>query len=425
MCVSRDSIAGWMFRMLGVCVAPSIMGGSAQPAAARLVINEVFYNVSPQAGNQYVELYNAGATNDFLDGKILTDEADNGVEGIFQFPGSPGGTNLVVAPGAFVVIAVSATNATATADWECYAGGSDTDNPLVPNLTLVGGLVDLGLYSAGDNVILADGTDIVAPIDPATVIDGMNFAGGNGELAWLSAIAEDTDPTATSSTNASLCRCPDGQDNNIASAGEFISTTPSPGAANNCTLPTLSIGNATVTEGNAGSTTAVFTVTLSATSTLSVTVNFASSNGTAVAGSDYVATNGVLTFSPGITTRTVNVSVTGDLAAESTETFFVRLSNPLNATILVPVGTGTIIDTDSGGVIFTSVFTRIAGPSGAITTEWTSVSGKTYRLQAVANPAVPTWTNVGNIVTAVTSAATLVDTNTVVTQRVYRVLHLD
>lgn len=391
-------------------------------ASARLVINEVYYNVAPPDGNQYVELYNVGSTNCYLDGLIFTDEAGLGIEGIFKFPGTAGGTTYPVAPGGFVVIAVDATNATAAADWECYAGALDTDNPGVPNLTLVGGSVDLSLYPAGDNVILADGSSTSAPIAQASIIDGMNIAGGNGELAPLSASASDVNPTATSPTNFALCRCPDGADLGVSSAGEFFSSAPTMGSANSCSMPSISINSISLTEGDSGTSNAAFTVSLSATSAVTVTVDFLSSNGTAAAGSDYVATNGTVSFSAGTTSQTVIVRVTGDTTPESTEVFYVVLQNPIQATLLAPIGTGTITDTDSN---FTSVFTRIAGPAGAITTLWTSVSGKTYQIQGTTTMITPAWTNVGGIVTAASTSASQVDTNTTVTQRLYRVMQLD
>jgi CSLREA domain-containing protein len=115
-------------------------------------------------------------------------------------------------------------------------------------------------------------------------------------------------------------------------------------------LPALSINNVTLGEGNGGSTPFVFTVTLSAPSATTVTVNFATANGTAVAGSDYVATSGVLTFAAGITTQTITVSVVGDTVVEGNETFFVNLSSPANATIAAAQGTGTIVDDDTAVV---------------------------------------------------------------------------
>ena len=81
-------------------------------------------------------------------------------------------------------------------------------------------------------------------------------------------------------------------------------------------LPTLSINNVSNNEGNSGTTPFNFTVTLSAPSASTVTVNYATANGTATAGSDYVATSGMLTFAPGITTQPITVLVNGDTVVE-------------------------------------------------------------------------------------------------------------
>ena len=88
-----------------------------------------------------------------------------------------------------------------------------------------------------------------------------------------------------------------------------------------------------LTEGNSGTTLATFTVTLSPTSTQTVTVNYATANGTATAGSDYVAASGTLTFAPGVSTRPISVTVNGDTTVEPNETFSVTLSSPANAVL--------------------------------------------------------------------------------------------
>ena len=115
-------------------------------------------------------------------------------------------------------------------------------------------------------------------------------------------------------------------------------------------LPTLSINNMSAAEGNAGTTPFVFTVTLSPASASTMTVNFTTANGTALAGSDYVATSGMLTFAPGVLTQTITVSVNGDATPEADETFSVVLSAPTNATIAVGTGTGTIVNDDVAAV---------------------------------------------------------------------------
>jgi hypothetical protein len=110
--------------------------------------------------------------------------------------------------------------------------------------------------------------------------------------------------------------------------------------------PTISINNVSVTEGNTGTTNAVFTVTLSTASSLTVTVNYTTGNGTATPGSDYTAAAGTLTFTPGTTSQTLTVAVLGDTVKEKTESFFVKLSNATNATIADRRGRGRIINDD-------------------------------------------------------------------------------
>jgi len=112
-------------------------------------------------------------------------------------------------------------------------------------------------------------------------------------------------------------------------------------------LPTLSINSVSLPEGNSGTTAFVFTVTLSAASASTVTVNYATADGTATAPGDYAATSGTLTFAPGVTTQTVTVNVVGDTTPEGNETFTVTLSAPTNATIASGTGTGTILDDDA------------------------------------------------------------------------------
>jgi hypothetical protein len=139
--------------------------------------------------------------------------------------------------------------------------------------------------------------------------------------------------------------------------------------------PSLSIGDATVTEGNTGTRAATFTVSLSAASTAPVTVAFATANGTAIAGSDYQAASSKLTFAPGETSKTVSVLVNGDRVPESNETFSVNLSNPANAIIAVGQGVGTIVD-DEPRVSISDV-TKAEGKKGN-----TTISAFTVTLSA-------------------------------------------
>jgi hypothetical protein len=101
-----------------------------------------------------------------------------------------------------------------------------------------------------------------------------------------------------------------------------------------------------VNEGNSGTANASFPVTLSAASAATVTVQYTTTNGTATAGSDYTATSGTLTFTPGQTSKTINVPIVGDTTVEPDETFTVTLSTPTNATLGTATATGTITNDD-------------------------------------------------------------------------------
>ncbi len=107
-------------------------------------------------------------------------------------------------------------------------------------------------------------------------------------------------------------------------------------------LPTISVGDASVVEGNSGTVQMNFTVSLSKAASGPVTVAYATADGTATAGSDYVARSGTITFAAGETQKTISVTVNGDKVAELNETLALRLSSPSGATIADGAAVGTI-----------------------------------------------------------------------------------
>ena len=113
--------------------------------------------------------------------------------------------------------------------------------------------------------------------------------------------------------------------------------------------PTLSINDISMTEGDGGTTNAVFTLTLSSPADTNVTVSFLTMNGTATAPADYQASTGGTFFETGQTTRTVTVAVHGDTSFEPDETFFVDLSGVSGATLARGRGVGTILNDDPEG----------------------------------------------------------------------------
>jgi hypothetical protein len=112
-------------------------------------------------------------------------------------------------------------------------------------------------------------------------------------------------------------------------------------------LQTLSIINTSLLEGNSGTTNALFQVTLSGTNSQTISVDFATGDGTAAAPGDYAATNGTLVFLPGETNKTIPVAINGNTINEPDKTFFVNLTNPVGAIIATNQGTGMILNDDN------------------------------------------------------------------------------
>lgn len=125
----------------------------------------------------------------------------------------------------------------------------------------------------------------------------------------------------------------------------------------------ISINDVSVSEGDSGTSLLTFTVTRTA-NTTAFSVDFATADGTATAGSDYVATSGTLSFTAGgALTQTISVTINGDTVVEPTESFTVGLSNLVNTTGTTTIsdnsGTGTITNDD----ITVTKISAIQGPS--------------------------------------------------------------
>jgi chitinase len=132
-------------------------------------------------------------------------------------------------------------------------------------------------------------------------------------------------------------------------------------------FPTIAASDVTVAEGNSGTKSITFSLTLSAPAPVPVSVNWATADGTALAGSDYVAATGKVVFGAGTISVPVDVVVNGDTSVESDETFFLDLSMPVNGTLGKARGTATIDDDDiDGPTISISDVTVSEGNSGSV-----------------------------------------------------------
>ena len=128
---------------------------------------------------------------------------------------------------------------------------------------------------------------------------------------------------------------------------------------NDDTVGNISISDVTIAEGNAGTSIATFTVTRTG-GTAAFDVNYATADGTATAGSDYVAQpTGTVSFAAGDLTKTISVTINGDTTIEPDETFFVNLLGATNGgTIVKSQGIGTITNDDVPSATSRSAMSR-------------------------------------------------------------------
>ena|SRR5688572_14404640 len=110
--------------------------------------------------------------------------------------------------------------------------------------------------------------------------------------------------------------------------------------------PAITIGDVSLAEGQDGATAYIFTVSLSKSTSKRVSVNFATENGSATSGEDYVQKSGTLNFAGGQRSKTVTVLVNGDTTVEGNEMFAVTLSRARNASIADGRAIGTIVNDD-------------------------------------------------------------------------------
>ncbi len=193
--------------------------------------------------------------------------------------------------------------------------------------------------------------------DFSTVSQTLIFTSGqtsqNINIPILDDLANETNETFTVSLS----------NPQVATVGANASTTVT--ITDDDAIPGISINDVSVVEGNSGTTNLSFTASLSAVSEQIITVDFATADGGATAGSDYEAQSGTLTFAPGTLQQTITVVVNGDINfSESDETLLVNLSNPQNATLADASATGTIRADDTP-----PTFSNISFTSTAITVD--------------------------------------------------------
>lgn len=310
-------------------------------------------------GGDGADNLSGGDGNDTVNGMMGNDTV-TGDAGVDSVLGGSGDDNLDGGDGDDIVLGNAGNDsATGGAGDDLVEGHSGQDS-------LSGGDGNDTLNGGGDNdVINGDGGD-------DTVLGGSGRDSIEGNDGNDSLLGQGGNDTIAGGGGADIMRGGTGDD--------LIET----GA------PSVSI-DAAVTlpaEGNTGNASIVFNVTLSASSGGTITVDFATADGTALAGQDYIAAAGTLTFTPGTLTQSITVAVIGDTVVEPDETFLLNLSNAVGAMIVNAQGVGTIINDD---VMATRTLYAVNGVAGVVTLH--SIDPVT----AVATPIGPTGVSIAGL----------------------------
>ena len=311
---------------------PQAVGTILNDDTARVVISQLYGaggNFGAPLRNDFIEIYNRGATTVNLAGWSAQYSSGTGASWqVTQL--CPSGPCLLL-PGRYFLVQEA-------------SGG--TNGRLMPTPDATG---TIGMASTAGKVALVSSTTPLAgsacPFS-GSVID---FVGYGTTADCFEGAGRAPAPSALLADIRKGGGCVDTNGN----SADFFTNTPHPrnnsSPANTCSgqATDLTIGDATVTEGDAGQVLATFTVTLHGSTGSMVTVDYATANSTAFAPEDYQAiSSGHLIFNPGDITQTITVNVEGDILDEPDETFFVNLFNPSNAAILDNQGRGTITDND-------------------------------------------------------------------------------
>ena len=298
-----------------------------------------------QAGSDYTAAsgaltFNAGDTSQTVQVTVLTDSDDEGQETITLTLSNPSQATLDDAAGTGAI-----------ENGESSSGTQEDPPAETPAVLLTASFANMPADHNGGNFTFQ--LNFSENVDAGYArIQNDAFTVSGGSIASASRITQgsnqgwnvEVDPTGNGSVTITL---PETTDCDASGAictddGRKLSHSTSATVAG---PPAISVTDAAVQEAEGA--VLVFTVTLSRASSRTVTVDYATSDGTAQAGSDYTAASGRLTFNAGDTSQTVQVTVLTDQEDESDETLTLTLSNPSQATLDDATATGTIEDGES------------------------------------------------------------------------------
>jgi hypothetical protein len=306
------------------------------PSGRAISVGYATANGSASAPGDYITAsgpvnFAAGVTTQVVNVAVVGDATDEADETLTLNLSAPTNATIARAQGTATITDDDAAPTVAIANASRAEGNTGSAN-LAFTVTLSGasGRIITVDYATADGSALA-GSDYTGASGTLT------FAAGTTTQLVNVPILGDT----TSEPNETFVVTLANPTNTTISAAQATGT-----IQNDDGVPSINIADVAVVEGNAGTVNAVFALTLTPASTQAVTVDFTTANGTATAGSDYIAASGTVSFAAGATTASISVTVNGDTAVEPSEAFVVNLSNPVNATLARTQATGTISSDD-------------------------------------------------------------------------------
>ena len=324
-----------MLRLMGRVLAAGLIL-FAGASHAQVVISQVYGgggNTGATYNRDFVELFNRGSTPVSLSGLTIQYSSATGT-GNF----SVGSTlpNVSVSPGQYFLVGMA----------------SGANGASLPTLDATG---TSAMSGTAGKVILVNSTSALACNGSSTpcsgaqlalIVDLVGFGGAN--------FFEGAAPTPVLGNALSATRAGGGCTDTNQNGADFTAITP---VARNTSsplqscggggLPLLAISDVSVFEGDSGTSTMTFGIGLNAPAGVGgVSIEFTTADGTATAGSDYVANSGTATIAEGANSTTVTVTINGDTISEADETYFLRATSATGATISDGEGLGTIQNDD-------------------------------------------------------------------------------
>jgi ELWxxDGT repeat protein len=328
------------------------------------------------------DLQNGGAA--IMGGYVFFSRQTSTAYELWKTDGTFDGTVAVkTVPGAIDLLSTAGRNVYFTAGGQLWVSdGTEAGTHSLPATPAQGPLAAIGdgiVFAAGDATTgtelwvsdgTAEGTHLVADLYPGTFGSSPKELTSASNVVYFSAYHDlfGLELWVTDGTSAGTKLVADIEPGlfgsvpqNLVVAGDrlfFSATTIANGTelwALPLASPRLTIDDIRIAEGDAGTANARFTVKLSPASSKSVTVDYATADGTATSGSDYTAATGTVTFAPGETAKNIDVAVRGDTTPENNETFFVNLKNASGATLIKPSAFAVIDDDDASADVALSV----------------------------------------------------------------------